>query len=76
MEHRSVWSYSCVPTYKDLACTRVKTMSICPNLYFTALEAPGTQALTLEAPETQALECCSVDFFVVVIVSTTTSSSF
>ena len=28
-----------------ITCTRVQTMSICPNLYNTTLEAPGTQPL-------------------------------
>ena len=30
-----------------IACTRVQTMSICPNLYNTTLEAPGTQLLAM-----------------------------
>ena len=34
-----------VRTY--IACTRVQTMSICPNLYNTTLEAPGTQLLAM-----------------------------
>ena len=42
-----VWSYSYVPTPKCIACTREQTMSICPNLYNTTLEAPGTQPLAM-----------------------------
>ena len=42
-----VWSYSYVPTSKYIACTRVQTMSICPNLYNTTLGAPGTQPLAM-----------------------------
>ena len=30
-----------------IACTRVQTMPICPNLYNTTLEAPGTQLLAM-----------------------------
>ena len=30
-----------------IACTRVQTMSICPNLHHTTLEAPGTQLLAM-----------------------------
>ena len=30
-----------------IACTRVQTMSICPNLYNTTLEAPGTPLLAI-----------------------------
>ena len=42
-----VWSYSYVPISKYIACTRVQTMSICPNLYNTTLGAPGTQPLAM-----------------------------
>ena len=44
---RCVWSYSSVPTSKYIACTRVQTMSICPNLDNTTLGAPGTQPLAM-----------------------------
>ena len=47
IEHRCVWSYSYVPTYKYIACTRVQTMSIYPNSYNTTLEAPGTPPLAM-----------------------------
>ena len=47
IEHRCVWSYSYVPTSKYIACTRVQTMSICPNFYNTTLEAPGAQPLAM-----------------------------
>ena len=30
-----------------ITCTRVQTMSICPNLYNTTLEAPGTQPFAM-----------------------------
>ena len=30
-----------------IACTRVQTLSICPNVYNTTLEAPGTQLLAM-----------------------------
>ena len=30
-----------------ITCTRVQTMSICPKLYNTTLEAPGTQPLAM-----------------------------
>ncbi len=30
-----------------IACTRVQTMSICPNLFNTTLEAPRTQLLAM-----------------------------
>ena len=49
--------------------TRVQTMSICPNLYNTNLEAPGTQPL--------ANKCCCVAFSgAVIVITTSTSSSF
>ena len=34
-----------VRTY--ITCARVQNMSICPNLYNTTLEAPGTQLLAM-----------------------------
>ena len=43
IEHHCVWSHSYVPTPGYITCTRVQTMSICPNLYNITLEAPGTQ---------------------------------
>ena len=37
----------CALTRTYITCTRVRAMSICPNLYNTTLEAPGTQPLTM-----------------------------